>query len=332
MKKLPNTKSSSATKLREIRSALAIGRDSSGKAERLYFEDFKAKVYALDLKTQKLLWKVQVNDHPVATITGSLNVYEDKVFVPLSSLEIGSAMDENYECCIFRRALGELDKENGKQIWKNHIIAETLIERGKNSQGAKIYAPSGAPIWTSVNLDYKRRALYVGTDENYTRLASKTSDAIISFSMDDGETLYVPINDRGLYDLNPDKEKSPGMHALHVADGKPLWSTIEEDRCATLQLRGCGPGISAAITLSPEVVFGGTLDGFVKAYARDDGQELWAYDTKRDFEAVNGVKAFGGAIDSDGPVVVENQVFISLGYAKFSEKVGNVLLAFEVND
>ena len=72
------------------------------------------------------------------------------------------------------------------------------------------------------------------------------------------------------------------------------------------------------------------LDGFMKAYATDDGRELWAYDTKRDFESVNGVKAFGGAIDSDGPVVIDNQMFISSGYAKFREKEGNVLLAFAV--
>ncbi|RMG24876.1 MAG: hypothetical protein D6730_11865 [Bacteroidetes bacterium] len=59
---------------------------------------------------------------------------------------------------------------------------------------------------------------------------------------------------------------------------------------------------------------------------------MWAFDTKKDFEAVNGVRAFGGAIDSDGPVVVENQLFITSGYAKFKEKEGNVLLAFELQE
>jgi len=122
------------------------------------------------------------------------------------------------------------------------------------------------------------------------------------------------------------------LHALNVADGKLLWSIIEEDRCPGISLRGCGPGISAAITLTPEIVYGGALDGIMKAYAADDGRELWAYDTKRDFEAVNGVKAFGGAIDSDGPIVVEDQLFISSGYAKFGEKEGNVLLSFRIKE
>ena len=68
----------------------------------------------------------------------------------------------------------------------------------------------------------------------------------------------------------------------------------------------------------------------MKAYATDDGRELWAFDAKRDFEAVNGVKAFGGAFDSDGPVIVDNQLFVTSGYAKYAEKEGNVLLAFSV--
>lgn len=410
----------------EIRSALVIGRDTAGKANRLYFGDFGATVYALDLETKQLLWKKKIDDHPVATITGTLSLFEDRLYIPVSSTEVVSSADDSYACCTFRGSMVALKKEDGSMVWKTHTIPEEPSPHGTNSKGVPIMAPSGAPIWTGVTIDAKRRCLYVGTGENYTRPTSKTSDAIMAFSLDegkvlwvqqtiskdawngacasltnnancpedtgpdadfgappilveregddvilagqksghvyainpdngdkiwtqlvgrggmmggihwgmatDGETLFVPINDRGMYDLNPDKEKSPGLHAVKVADGTPLWSTIEKDRCPPLQLRGCGPGLSAAITLTPEVVFAGTLDGFLKAYATKDGKELWAFDTKRDYQAVNEVKAFGGAIDSDGPIVVENQMFVSSGYAKFAEKEGNVLLAFEVKD
>lgn len=409
----------------EIRSALVIGRDSTGRANRLYFGDFNATVYALDLGHRELLWKKRIDDHPVATITGTLSLFEDRLYIPVSSTEVVSAVDENYACCTFRGSMVALDRTDGSLIWKTYTIDETPREQGTNSKGVAIMAPSGAPIWTAVTIDPKRRCLYIGTGENYTRPATETSDAIIAFSLDDGrklwvqqtlpkdawngacvtltsrancpedngpdadygappilvqvgdqdlllagqksgfvhaldpdqqgaivwkqlvgrggtmggvhwgmatdgETLFVPINDRGTYSINKEQPKVPGLHALNVADGKRLWSTIEENRCPPLSIRGCGPGISAAITLIPEVVFGGTLDGFIKAYAAEDGQELWAYDTKKDFEAVNGVKAFGGAIDSDGPVVVENQLFVTSGYAKFGEKEGNVLLAFEL--
>lgn len=409
----------------EIRSALVIGRDSTGRANRLFFGDFNANVYALDLDSKKLIWKKKIDDHPMATITGTLSLFENRLYIPVSSTEIVSAIDPNYPCCSFRGAMVALNKENGSIVWKTHTINESPSQHGTNNKGVPVMAPSGAPIWTGVTIDEKRRCLYIGSGENYTRPTTTTSDAIIAFSLDSGEmlwaqqtmkddawngacvtltsrtncpedsgpdadfgappilvqsggkdlllagqksgfvfaldpdqqgkiiwqqlvgrggtmggihwgmatdetTLFVPINDRGLYSLNKEKPKSPGMHALNISDGKMLWSTIEKDRCPPLTLRGCGPGISAAITLTPEVVFGGTLDGWMKAYAAKDGKELWAFDTKKDFEAVNGVKAFGGAIDSDGPIIVGNQLFVSSGYARFSEKEGNVLLAFEV--
>lgn len=409
----------------EIRSALVIGRDSTGKANRLYFGDFNASVYAVDLISKRLLWKQKIDDHPVATITGTLSLFEDRLYIPVSSTEVVSAVDENYACCTFRGSMVALDRTDGSIVWKSYTIDEPPREQGTNSKGVPIMAPSGAPIWTAVTIDPKRRCLYIGTGENYTRPATGTSDAIIAFSLEDGrkrwvqqtlpkdawngacvtltsrancpeengpdadygappilvqvgdkdlllagqksgfvhaldpdqngaivwkqlvgrggtmggvhwgmatdgQTLYVPINDRGTYSINKEQPKVPGLHALNVADGQRLWSTIEENRCPPLSIRGCGPGLSAAITLIPEVVFGGTLDGFLKAYATDDGRELWAFDTKKNFEAVNGVKAFGGAIDSDGPVIVGNQVFVTSGYAKFGEKEGNVLLAFEL--
>ena len=42
------------------------------------------------------------------------------------------------------------------------------------------------------------------------------------------------------------------------------------------------------------------------------------------------VKGNGGGMDSSGPVVVGNQLFVNSGYAKFGEKAGNVLLCFEI--
>ena len=85
------------------------------------------------------------------------------------------------------------------------------------------------------------------------------------------------------------------------------------------------------MTASSELVIAGALDGMLKAYEAKTGKELWAFDTQRTYDAVNGIEGYGGSIDSDGPVLVENQLFITSGYARFNEKSGNVLLAFEVN-
>lgn len=97
-----------------------------------------------------------------------------------------------------------------------------------------------------------------------------------------------------------------GFYVFNVVDGKCFWFIIEENCCLFLSIWGCGFGFFVVIMLILEVVFGGILDGFLKVYVVDDGWELWVYDIKKDFEVVNGVKVFGGVIDLDGLIVVEN--------------------------
>jgi polyvinyl alcohol dehydrogenase (cytochrome) len=66
----------------------------------------------------------------------------------------------------------------------------------------------------------------------------------------------------------------------------------------------------------------------VRAYSSKDGSILWDFDTARDYQTVNGVKAAGGAIDGPGVVVVGGMVFVNSGYMRFGGLPGNVLLAF----
>ena len=406
----------------EIRSAITIGTNEKGEAARLYFGDFNAKVYAFDLKSQSLLWTQEADEHDLATITGSLNLYKDRLYIPISSTEIFSAHNPDYACCTFRGSVVALSAISGEKIWQSYTITDEPSQQGVNSAKLPIYAPSGAPVWSSPTIDIEREVLYIGTGENYTQPTTNTSDAIIAMALGDGkiqwvqqtvpndawngacmtpgspncpevvgpdydfgaapilvkrddvsdlvlagqksgmvyaldpdkggsivwqkrvgrggimggvhwgmatngDALYVPINDHSVYPEDAHKVALPGVHALDIDNGNPLWSSIEEDRCGDVDWQ-CSPGISAAISVTPQLVFAGALDGAIKAYSTQDGEELWMYNTNQDFDAINGVKAFGGTIDSDGPVIDGNQVFINSGYAKFGEKAGNVLIAF----
>ena len=75
------------------------------------------------------------------------------------------------------------------------------------------------------------------------------------------------------------------------------------------------------------MVFSGSLDGHLRAYDVRDGSVIWDFDTVREFNTVNGVKASGGAIDGPGPVVVNGMVFVNSGYTRYGGIPGNVLLA-----
>jgi len=83
------------------------------------------------------------------------------------------------------------------------------------------------------------------------------------------------------------------------------------------------------VTVIPGVVFSGAVDGHLRAYSTEDGRILWDYDTVREYNTLNGVKAKGGSIDNGGAAVVDGMVFTNSGYSRAIP--GNVFLMFSVN-
>jgi polyvinyl alcohol dehydrogenase (cytochrome) len=73
------------------------------------------------------------------------------------------------------------------------------------------------------------------------------------------------------------------------------------------------------------------MDGGLRAYASDDGSLVWQFDTNREFQTVNGVKAKGGAMDGPGAAVGSGMVFINSSYVSLIGRPGNVLLAFGID-
>jgi polyvinyl alcohol dehydrogenase (cytochrome) len=136
----------------------------------------------------------------------------------------------------------------------------------------------------------------------------------------DGTQAYFAVADQ----LTPEPG---GLHAVNLTTGQRVWYTPPPAPvCAAGP--GCSAAQSAALTAIPGVVFSGSADGAVRAYAASDGRILWTFDTNRDFETVNGVKADGGSIDGPGPVVAGGIVYVTAGNAGFVGTPGNVLLAF----
>jgi polyvinyl alcohol dehydrogenase (cytochrome) len=118
-----------------------------------------------------------------------------------------------------------------------------------------------------------------------------------------------------------------GMRAVKIDTGEEVWSKpAPEKLCGTG--RGCSAAQGGAVTAIPGVVFSGSADGGIRAYAAADGTIVWQFDTNRQFDTVNGVKANGGAIDGPGAVVADGMLFMSSGYVSLGGRPGNVLLAF----
>jgi polyvinyl alcohol dehydrogenase (cytochrome) len=136
----------------------------------------------------------------------------------------------------------------------------------------------------------------------------------------DNEHVYVGVADL----LTP---TPGGMRALTVADGSLVWQQPPFARlCGAAP--GCSAGQGGPLTAIPGAVLNGGMDGGLRAYSTKDGSLLWAFDTNRDFDAVNGVKAHGGSMDAAGPVVVDGMVYVASGSGGLVGRQGNVLLAF----
>lgn len=402
-----------------IRSAVTIGQSAGRLAA--FFGDQSANVYAVDAESGKLLWKVKVDDYSRAAITGAPQLWNDRLYVPVSSREESQVGDRKYPCCAFRGSVVALDAATGKQIWKTYTIAEEAKPTQKNSAGMQIVGPSGAAVWNAPTLDIKRNTLYVGTGNNYSPPATSLSDSILAMDMTtgkikwvrqetkedvwnascrrpdrepavcpdadapdfdfgsspvlaelpggrqilvagnksgviwaldpdhqgktiweqqvgkgtsgggvlwgiaidhDGQRIYVP---NGYFDPK-DRDASGGMAAIGLGDGHAIWSTANPP-CG--DRKDCKQSHPAAVTAIPGVVFSGTMDGRLRAYAAQDGKILWEYDTAREFPTVNGVKANGGSMSNAGPAVVGGMLFVNSGYSHHGGIIpGNVLLAF----
>jgi polyvinyl alcohol dehydrogenase (cytochrome) len=127
-----------------------------------------------------------------------------------------------------------------------------------------------------------------------------------------------------------DPHMGGGLTALRIADGSRVWHAPPVP-CTDGTPVGCSPAQSAAVTAIPGVVFSGSYDGHIRGYSAADGQVIWDFDTRREFQTVNGVKAKGGSIDGPGAVVVGGMLFVNSGYSRFGGMPGNVLLAFSAN-
>ena len=141
--------------------------------------------------------------------------------------------------------------------------------------------------------------------------------------------VFVPISDmkNGHDGRTYPSPPRPGLYALDAANGRILWSHPATDFCHGRPF--CDPGIVAAITSIPGVIFAGHMDGMLSAYAAGTGKLLWRYNTSHAFKSVSGAPGQGGSFDGPGAVVRDGYVVINSGYGLYFHMPGNVLLAFK---
>src|SRR5215471_5236167 len=175
-----------------VRAAITIGKidTASGSVYAAFFGDARTFTWAVNAATGKLLWKTKLDDTPGAGITGSPVFYDGKLYVPVRGNDEVFAIQPTFECCRFRGSLVALDAPTGKQVWKTYTIDEEAKPTTKTAKAAKSWGPSGVPIWTTPTIDEKLKALYATTGDNYSKPATKNSDAFMALDLNTGKILW----------------------------------------------------------------------------------------------------------------------------------------------
>ncbi len=393
-----------------VRTAMTVG----GNGATVYFGDTGANVYSLDTESGRQLWTRVVDDHPYARVTGTPTLYQNRLYVPISSLEETAASQPGYECCTFRGSLVALDASTGDIIWRTYTVPAPQ-SMGKNPAGLALWGPSGVGVWNAPTIDAKRSLVYITTGNTYSGEAQPTADAVMALdlktgavkwtkqvtagdvfgcrpgsancgekagpdfdfgtpamlaTLPDGRDMLVAGQKSGMaFGMDPDREgaivwqykagegsiwggilwgaavdrdqvylpvsdirtpKPGGLHAVSLATGERVWSQPPPPLACTPGTPTCNAALLAAPALIPGVLFSGSNDGMLRAHSTKDGSIIWQFDTNREFQTLNGVRATGGSIQSAGPVIAGGMLYVNAGYGDHLGRAGNVLLAFEV--
>lgn len=230
-----------------------------------------ASLLAIDAKTGKLKWKVQLDDHPQAVITGSAAVAAGVAYIGVSSTEESAAATATYKCCSFRGSVVAVNASTGKIIWKTFTAPEGY---------------AGAAVWGSNPVvDLQRKAVFIGAGDNYM----KPTTAAYRKCIADGGT--EPRC------LSPD-DHVDSMLSLDMATGHVKWAkrgrgdddwnvscffnAPGKENCP----KGAGPdydfgsGPNAFVIQSgsgtEDIVGAGQKSGTYSAFDADTGKLVWA--------------------------------------------------------
>jgi polyvinyl alcohol dehydrogenase (cytochrome) len=122
--------------------------------------------------------------------------------------------------------------------------------------------------------------------------------------------------------LAPSPIASGSLTAVDLKTGNVRWHTPSPQPTCSWVDHSCAHGQAQAVTVMPGSAFSGSLDGHLRAYSTINGKILWDFDTAKDYQTKNGVKASGGALDHGGATIVNGVVYVNSG---------NALLAFSVD-
>ncbi|MBL6903952.1 PQQ-binding-like beta-propeller repeat protein [Gammaproteobacteria bacterium] len=323
---------------------------------------FRGAVVALSISSGEELWRTYTTDEPRPTILSTAGTQQfgpsgapiwssPTVDADRNLVYVGTGENYSSPANGYSDAVLAMDMANGEIVWAAQLTKDDAwngaCSRGTPNcpeEDGPDYDIGAAPILTRDGNG--REIILVGQKSGMVyaldpakggeliweqRVGSGGTMGGIHYGMStNGEKLFVGVSDLPTNNPYNVGAAHPGVHALDVSTGEILWRNDLPNNCEEGPFL-CWPGISAAVSSTSDLVFAGGLDGILRALDTDNGDILWETNTRQSFGLRNGIEAKGGSIESDGPVIVNGQVFITSGYEKWAESPGNVLLVYSLN-
>jgi len=241
--------------------ASAILHETRNGRTTLFFNDRTQGMFALNAADGTQLWmRPPPGDNPIGLLSGTPLVHDGTMFVPLSSLEIGLAINPFYGCCTTSGGMAAVDTGNGVTRWYRRTVPALPKLTGRHFFFVHEYAPSGVPAWAAPTLDTKRGLLFFGTGQNYSRPATSTSDSIFALNAADGSVRWIhQFTKNDAYNTSCDL--SPG----HPNCPKPQGPDLDFG----------APPILAHALGGRELLIAGEKSGAVYALDPDTGTIVW---------------------------------------------------------
>jgi polyvinyl alcohol dehydrogenase (cytochrome) len=166
---------------REVRAVTIGPMRGTSDTMAVFFGDDHNWVTALDAATGALLWRTQVETHPLSRITSPPSLHEGRVFVPISGMEDPLTHDPDHPCCTHRGAVAALDASSGRLLWKSYTIEETPKLLPADPGAPQRTGPAGGSVFTPLGIDPRRGLVYAATAEAYGPENPAGSYAVVAF-------------------------------------------------------------------------------------------------------------------------------------------------------
>jgi polyvinyl alcohol dehydrogenase (cytochrome) len=316
---------------------------------------FRGSVVALDAYTGKIVWKaytikevprplkksatgVQMYGPAGAAVWSAPTVDAKRKAIYVATGDSYTDVDTNASDAIIA-----LDMDTGRTRWIRQVTARDNYLFGCSVPGKGIcpdpvgpdYDFGSSPILTTlpngkqlILAGQKSGILYAMNPDDRGKILwqvhvgpGSMGGGILWGSATDGQTIYVPIANRS----------DSSLTALKTTDGKVIWHKPAPKGVCSWGTQGCAGVESAAVSLIPGVLFSGSTDGHLRAYSTEDGSILWDFDTAKTYDAVNGVAAHGGSLNTAGPTIANGILYVNSGEGRFSGRRGNALIAYSVD-